>query len=72
MTIALLFSYLLTVAAGDWLSTLNIRHLRRYGHIVPVGFEVNRLFVKVCFVLVDVAYEFLDSAFGVEDDPLIA
>jgi STE24 endopeptidase len=39
MTIALLFSYLLTVAAGYWLSALNIRHLRRYGNIVPAGFE---------------------------------
>ena len=39
MTIALLLCYLLTVAAGYWLSALNIRHLRRYGNIVPAGFE---------------------------------
>jgi STE24 endopeptidase len=39
MTIALLLCYLLTVAAGYWLSALNIRHLRRYGNIVPPGFE---------------------------------
>jgi STE24 endopeptidase len=39
MTITLLLCYLLTVAAGYWLSALNIRHLRRYGNIVPAGFE---------------------------------
>jgi STE24 endopeptidase len=39
MTIALLLSYFLTVAAGYLLSALNIRHLRRNGNIVPAGFE---------------------------------
>jgi STE24 endopeptidase len=39
MTIALLLSYLLTVAAGYWLSALNIMHLRRYGNVIPAGFE---------------------------------
>lgn len=39
MTIALLLCYLLTVAAGLALNALNIRHLRRYGNIVPAGFE---------------------------------
>ena len=39
MTIALLISYLLTVAAGYWLSALNIMHLRRYGNVIPAGFE---------------------------------
>ena len=39
MTIALLLCFLLTVAAGYWLSAMNIRHLRRYGNIVPAGFE---------------------------------
>jgi len=39
MKTALLFFYLLTVAAGYWLSALNIRRLRLYGNIVPEGFE---------------------------------
>jgi len=39
MTLALFITYLLTVAAGYVLSTLNIRHLRRYGNSVPAGFE---------------------------------
>ena len=39
MTIVLLFCYLLNVAAGLALNSLNIRHLRRYGNIVPAGFE---------------------------------
>lgn len=39
MTIALLLCFLLTVAAGYWLSAMNIKHLRRYGNIVPAGFE---------------------------------
>jgi STE24 endopeptidase len=39
MTLTLLISYLLTIAAGYLLSALNIRHLRRFGNIVPVGFE---------------------------------
>jgi STE24 endopeptidase len=39
MTLTLLVSYLLTVAAGYLLSALNIRHLRRFGNTVPAGFE---------------------------------
>jgi STE24 endopeptidase len=39
MTLPLLFSYLLTVAAGYLLSALNLRHLRRFGSTVPAGFE---------------------------------
>ncbi len=39
MTLTLLITYLLTVAAGYVLSALNIRHLRRFGNIVPDGFE---------------------------------
>jgi STE24 endopeptidase len=39
MTLTLLITYLLTVAAGYVLSALNINHLRRFGNIVPAGFE---------------------------------
>ncbi len=39
MTLVLLLSYLVTVAAGYTLSALNLRHLRRYGKTVPAGFE---------------------------------
>jgi STE24 endopeptidase len=39
MTLTLLITYLLTVAAGYVLSALNIRNLRRFGNIVPIGFE---------------------------------
>ena len=39
MTPTFLIAYLLTVAAGYLLSSLNIRHLKRFGNIVPAGFE---------------------------------
>ena len=39
MTLTLIITYLITVAAGYLLSALNIRHLRRYGNTVPPGFE---------------------------------
>jgi STE24 endopeptidase len=39
MTLTLIIIYLITVAAGYLLSAINIRHLRRFGNIVPVGFE---------------------------------
>ena len=39
MTLTLFISYLFTVAAGYLFSALNIRHLRRFGNVVPVGFE---------------------------------
>ena len=39
MTLTLLISYLLTVAAGYLLSAINLHHLKRFGNIVPVGFE---------------------------------
>jgi STE24 endopeptidase len=39
MTLTLLVLYLLTVAAGYLLSALNISHLKRFGNIVPNGFE---------------------------------
>ncbi|MDO9288825.1 MAG: hypothetical protein Q7T83_08535, partial [Thermodesulfovibrionales bacterium] len=37
--IIILLSYLCVTAFGYWLQFINLRHLKRYGHIVPEEFK---------------------------------
>ncbi|EHP85023.1 Ste24 endopeptidase [Geobacter metallireducens RCH3] len=39
MTAVIILFYLITLGAGFFLRTLNLRHLKRYGSTVPSGFE---------------------------------
>lgn len=66
--IILLLGYLLVTLFGYWLKFLNLRHLRKYGHIVPEEFKdyIDAQLLKKTkdYTLEQSRFGFIESIFG--------